>query len=88
MFIKFCQQLKKTVDRTGLEPVTSALSKQRSKPTELTTHAISDLRFRIAAAFPQSEIANPKSSASFKGGRKNRNFYGWGNVQRVFDKKK
>ena len=36
MFIKFCQQLKKTVDRTGLEPVTSALSKQRSKPTELT----------------------------------------------------
>jgi hypothetical protein len=24
------------VERTGLEPVTSALSKQRSKPTELT----------------------------------------------------
>jgi hypothetical protein len=25
------------VGRTGLEPVTSALSKQRSEPTELTT---------------------------------------------------
>ncbi len=28
--------VEKPVDRTGLEPVTSALSKQRSKPTELT----------------------------------------------------
>ena len=27
------------VERTGLEPVTSALSKQRSEPTELTFRA-------------------------------------------------
>ena len=34
----------KQVGRTGLEPVTSALSKQRSEPTELTprTHAGDD----------------------------------------------
>ena len=29
-------KLGEKVDRTGLEPVTSALSKQRSEPTELT----------------------------------------------------
>jgi hypothetical protein len=28
------------VERTGLEPVTSALSKQRSEPTELTFRKI------------------------------------------------
>ena len=28
------------VERTGLEPVTSALSKQRSEPTELTSRGV------------------------------------------------
>ena len=31
-------QLPCEVERTGLEPVTSALSKQRSEPTELAVH--------------------------------------------------
>ena len=36
-FPYFCILLRfKEVERTGLEPVTSALSKQRSEPTELT----------------------------------------------------
>gem|GEM_PF-7085554 len=35
---KFCTQSKsKGVGHTGFEPVTSALSRQRSKPTELMT---------------------------------------------------
>ena len=35
-FARSVSQGLRSVERTGLEPVTSALSKQRSKPTELT----------------------------------------------------
>jgi hypothetical protein len=54
--------LESVVERTGLEPVTSALSKQRSEPTELTfrIHDPASVNFKctilmIKKAAPGSE---------------------------------
>jgi hypothetical protein len=53
------------VGNTGLEPVTSALSKQRSKPTELITPAVKTLLLFLAHAKIQQAAEKNQTRRGF-----------------------